>query len=296
MKPADALLLNPRTAASIKSFLARPSHGLMLVGPPGSGKRTVAELIATSLLELATPAALDTYPHYSHVEKAEGKKDIAIETVRDITRASRLKIPGRQAIRRVVFIENAQHLSLPAQNALLKTLEEPSEDTVFILSLPSIDSVQATIASRLTALDVGPVSTEAAKKHYSGAFVSERVEAAWQLSRGQAGLLHALLTDDQRHPLKQAVEEAKTLIRQSPYELIVSLEKAAKDEDHFPLLLDALDRVITVLHHAAITKNNDAQAKRLLAKRKLLNDVRKAQDANANQRLLTLELALNLDR
>lgn len=288
------LLLNPRTKTAIDNFLKQPSHGLLLIGPVGAGKRTVAEHIGAGLLDLRSTADLQKYPYYTCVELAESQKDISIDAARSIIRAGRLKIPGRQSIRRVILIDGAHQLSLPAQNALLKSLEEPAEDTVFVLTAPSVNSVLPTIASRLWQLDVGPVSLAAARRYYAEQHRESRVEAAWRLSRGQAGLLRALLTDDRRHVLKQAVEEAKILVQQSPYELVATLEVMAKDRQRLGLMLDALDRVITALHHAAIAKNQPRQATSLLAKRRLIRRLQTADQVNASQRLLVLELALNL--
>ena len=82
------------------------------------------------------------------VEREKGDTKIKIERVREIRRNVSMRAAGR----RVVLIRKAELLSIDAANALLKTLEEPSSNTVFILTTSNIKEVIPTIVSRCQGL------------------------------------------------------------------------------------------------------------------------------------------------
>ncbi len=129
----DQLVLHPSNRQQLKSFLARPSHALLISAPAGSGKLWLARHLAAELLGLHDLVALDNHAYFIHLQPAEAKQEIAIDDVRAVTHQLRLKTIGSAPIRRVVLIANAQLMSLEAQTALLKMLEEPPADTVFLL-------------------------------------------------------------------------------------------------------------------------------------------------------------------
>lgn len=285
----DKLLLHPRTAAEARLFVSQPSHALLIIGLPGSGKTAAARALAADILKVGN---LDNYPYFMQVTRPKDKQDIPIDDIRAVLRKLQLKTPGKQAIRRVIFIENAQHMSAEAQNALLKATEEPASDTIFMLSVPSERSVLPTIASRTQKLRIQPVSLAQAKAHYSS-LGDDELEGAWRLSQGHSGLLQALLTNQAEHPLKNAVDSAKQVLQMKPYERLIELDKLSKDKEQFGLLLLALGRVLTALHRAAIGRQA-AQQKPLLAARRLVTKLQGALEANVSTRLIVLELALNL--
>ena len=71
---------------------------------------------------------------------------IGIEKVRDLKR--KLSLKPFQSKYKVAYIKNAQNLTIPAQNALLKTLEETGQNSILILSGPSENLLLPTILSR----------------------------------------------------------------------------------------------------------------------------------------------------
>lgn len=289
----DDLLIHQKTKVRLQSFLTKPSHALLITGAPGSGKRTTCMIIASKLLDI-TPNALESYPYFIHIRKEENDKEISVEAVRQLIKNLRLKTPGAKNIRRVVLIEGTDFMSIEAQNTLLKSLEEPSLETVFLLTAPAETSILPTIASRTQTVHIDPVSLSDSRAYFLGLRDSDAIERAWQLSQGNAGLLSALLNDTEAHPLKEAVETAKSLIRQEPYERLLTLEGLTKDKSALILLLDALNRVITSLHHNAVRNDNKSQQKRLLNCRQLINQLQSDITANANPRLAVTHLAMNL--
>jgi DNA polymerase-3 subunit delta' len=192
-----------------------------------------------------------------------------------------------------VLINGAQFLSMEAQNALLKALEEPPESTIFIMTATSETAILPTIASRAQRLSVLPVSLDEATKFLQSRFGKAKIESAWQLSQGFAGLLFALLQEDKTHPLKLAVDDAKRFLTMNRYERLLYLDKLSTNKAELLQFLDALKRILAVLHHNAL-KNNPSQSKRLAAGRRLAGAATDALSRNTSARLVGLELALQL--
>ncbi len=142
-------------------------HALLLTGQDGFGKRSLADLIAASLLCEAEgaekpcgvcPACLrfssGNHPDLIRIRPGEpidpgeekGKRSIPIADIRELTRiVSRHTLSGGN---RAVVIERADAMTLQAQNALLKTIEEPPPGVYFILICVSPGLLLPTTVSR----------------------------------------------------------------------------------------------------------------------------------------------------
>lgn len=293
MNKVDELLLHPATKLQLESFLVDPPHAILLIGPAGSGKKTLAHALAASLLEVEGKN-LDSHPYFFHVQRLKNKQDIAIEQIREVTRALKLKVPGQKKIQRVVFVQNAHSMSLPAQNALLKALEEPPAGVVLILGVTSAQEVLPTIASRAQRLNIRESSLADAMSYWEGKHEPQAIQSAWRLSGGLVGLMQALLAEDRAHPLKSAVEQARKFLGAKKYDRLLILDGLSKNKEQFALFLDATARILNFLHHGAIVAGRSKQAQNLLAGRKQLQKSQKALLANANAKLIALNLALNL--
>lgn len=135
----------------------RLPHGLMCTGLAGIGKSALLQHLAQALLcqhpqqaPCGQCRSCQLYAAHSHPDllaiQPEQGKQISIETVRQITRM--LSETAHQRGARVVIIEQAEQLTENASNALLKTLEEPGENTYLLLSATSATTLLPTIVSR----------------------------------------------------------------------------------------------------------------------------------------------------
>ena len=142
---------------------------LLFVGPRGVGKRTLALAVARALLCPDGPAQGDAcgkcpachrsgkalHPDLFLAEPEGATLTLKIERVRDLVR----EIDARpfEASARAIVIDDAHTMTEQAQNALLKSLEEPPPTSHVILVTPSPQTLLPTIRSRCQTLRLGPL-------------------------------------------------------------------------------------------------------------------------------------------
>lgn len=282
------LLLNQTTEKQLDNFLAKPSHALLVIGPSGAGKRSIGRMLSAKLLEV-NEEKLDNQPFFIEVNKPEDKQNISIDTVREITKFLKLRVPSTKTTNRVILIEGAGNMTAGAQNALLKSLEEPPAGTAFILTAGGEQTLLPTIASRSTKLTVRPIGREAALKYFKD-FPATEVEAAWNLSQGLAGLLTSLLGDES-HELKSAVKLAKKFLGQNVYERLLELDTIASSKTEFGNFLIGLGKVLQALYKSP---SGSTQTARLTSSMEVVLKCRRDLSLNVSPRLIALSLALNL--
>ena len=286
----DTLLLNPSTRRLAAMYLSSPHSALLITGTAGSGKYTLAKTISATLLQ-DSPKALENKPNFLLIQVPDGHSEISIDTIRTLRRRLALK-NASSGQPRLVLLENADKMSDEAQNALLKTLEEPPADTTFILTASTSKNLLPTIVSRTWALSVQPIDLEATRNYYRN-FNTGEVEKAWNLSCGVPGLLNALLQKEEGHPLRDAVDRAKLFISSSVYDRLIQADQEAANPAEFQLFLEALSKIMTTLHRQSIGIGG-ARGSDLLANRRLIFRLQNNSQRRANARLTGLELALTL--
>jgi len=167
-------------------------HALIFKGKEGIGKHDFAMTFAKSYLcQTQLPNYLpceacpscnwfpDSHPDFKHIapidseddesskRKTVRKKNIAIHQIRELSEYLELSAHQEKG-KRIVLIEPADSLNQSASNALLKILEEPPENTLFILVTSQTQRLIATIRSRCQLLDLRGPSLEEARLFLDG--------------------------------------------------------------------------------------------------------------------------------
>ena len=148
-------------------------HAFLLTGVEGIGKRCLAQIFAQTLFcdndiepcgscSSCIRLRSNNHPDYFFIEP-ELKKDeqtrkntIGIEQIRFLSKEA--AYAPKLAKHRIVIIDSAHLLTVEAANSLLKLLEEPPNDWVFVLLAASIENMLATILSRVVVIRMKPLT------------------------------------------------------------------------------------------------------------------------------------------
>jgi DNA polymerase-3 subunit delta' len=280
-------LLHPLTASKLALLHDQPPHALLLSGPAGIGKETIARWLAADILSI-TIDKLSAYPHFLPINSDDGKS-ISIDAVRQLEHAISLKIPGKRAISRIIVISNAQLLTLEAQNALLKTLEEPPEGTMLILTSSQQEALLPTIRSRVQTIDINkPATAELHDALLAHGVAKNRLPQLLALSGGLSGLAFALADDDLSHPLVSAAQTARQLLQQSTFEKLCLVDGLAKNREASRNVVQIL---MQMAHAALLTGRASSRWQRV---QQAAYDADKALTQGTQPKLVLTDLMLNL--
>ena len=255
--PLD-IVFHAVTKRAIDEFIVRPAHAVMITGQTGIGKASTAQYVVSRVLGLSGAQTVKSHP-YVRIIRPEDNKAIPIETIRELQRFLSLKIPGSSDAKhaRAIIIEDAQQLTTEAQNALLKTLEEPPNDTIIVLTATSTESVLPTIQSRVRQVTILPPTPEVLTTHFTKlGFSAANIQRALMLSGELPGLSSALLTENNEHPLVAATTHARGILQSKSYERLLLIDSLSKQKQ---LCLDVLF-VLGQMSRMALLRTTDPKA------------------------------------
>jgi DNA polymerase-3 subunit delta' len=188
------------------------THAWLITGPPGSGRSTAALAFAAALVcpqgGCGTCTECLHVRHSAHVDVEHVVPEsvtYAVDEARELVR--RAAISPSRAPWHVFVLEDADRLNAESANTLLKSLEEPTPGTVWILCAPSTEDVLATIRSRCRHLMLATPTTAEVAQALTSALGVEPAMAAFaaRAAQGHIGRARALATDESARLRRQDV-------------------------------------------------------------------------------------------
>lgn len=276
-------------------------HAVIFAGPEGVGKRTCAIFVAKALnCPEAGPADFcdacsqcrkidaGVHPDVLTIGLEEEASEIKIAQIRDLMETLSLRpLEGRK---KVFIIDPADAMNASAANALLKGLEEPPEDSHFILLSSSPQSLLATVRSRCQTYPFLPLSLEQMRQ-----FGSDELALRW--SRGSIGALKALDLDLLRERRESALDFLEIAIQAKDdqfRELIGASADLSRSKNDFDSNMDTiavlLEDLLYIREGLSRSIINIDLEPRL---RKLAESIQSDQLSRAADFLRTMEIYLN---
>jgi DNA polymerase-3 subunit delta' len=174
------------------------AHAFLFLGSDGLGQAALLDAIA---LHWLGGQRLEDHPDVIRIARLEGKRDIAVDQIREVTQWAQQTSHGH--VGRAVILEQAEYLNTAAANSLLKTLEEPPEGVRFLITASRAGKLLPTILSRCQRVLVPTPETSAAQQWLQTqvkAASAEEVRLALTLHHGaplaaQAWLIETGLSD-----------------------------------------------------------------------------------------------------
>ena len=273
--------LKNNLTAAIQS--GKTAHFYLISGAPGSGRKTLAKLLAAALqcegeekpclsCNACRKAMAGTHPDIITVDDPD-KRYVTIDLVRNA--CADLYIRPNEGRKKIYLFPRAQDMRVEAQNALLKSLEEPPAYGVFILVTDSPEKLLTTIRSRsvglqLTALPEAMLR-QALQKQFPDA-ANTAIDAAIGRSGGYLGQAVELLeAGTDLFPETEAFLEAfagrdeMALTR-----LLVPMERYKRDK-----LSPVLEQWVDILQQALVSRTGGTA---LLPKARELGQIRDPKD------------------
>ena len=231
------------------------SHAYLFSGPRGTGKTSVAKIFAKAM---NCPNQVDGEP-CNHCYICQAVTEGSLEDVIEMDAASNNGVDEIREIRdkstyapslaryKVYIIDEVHMLSTGAFNALLKTLEEPTQNVVFILATTELHKIPATILSRVQRFEFKSIRTQDIKDHIQTILSKENISSEPEAveiiaRRAEGGMRDALSILDQALSLTQGN----------------ALTTAISEEITGTISLSALDDYVAALSQQDVPKALDS--------------------------------------
>jgi DNA polymerase III delta prime subunit len=230
------LTLSEQSEANVALLQKSLPQSILLTGPNGVGLKTIALHIGEHNGQTIVVAP-------TFLTKKSTVAQISIERIRELYEETRTASRSN----RIVIIDDADAMTLAAQNAFLKLLEEPNSSTFFILTSHHPELLLPTIRSRVETYRISPVDNQRMESLFSNLPTMTAQKKA-QLAFIAAELpaeLHRLASDEQLFRRRAAqMSLAKQLLEATSYKRTALLHQEKLDRSQALKLVDDMIAII----------------------------------------------------
>lgn len=194
----------------------KTSHAYLFVGGTGAGKRMIANTFAKYLLCTAKQdepcdvcdscRVFDSGNHPDVIYVTSQKKTLGVDEIRGQILET-VDIKPYHYDKKIYIIHQAHTMTVQAQNALLKTLEEPPAYAVFLLLAEKTEAFLPTVLSRTVTLKINPLSEDEIRRYLIQKGLVSEEEGAFFAAYGQGRIGHALelIEDDAFRQMREDI-------------------------------------------------------------------------------------------
>lgn len=255
------------------------SHAHLIIGPDGIGKSLVASEFATKIL------GKENNRDYVDIVNYKPKKvSFGVDEVREIIEeVSKRPYEGDK---KVIIIHEGDKLTIQAQNALLKTIEEPPYGVYIIILSQSLEVLLDTIRSRCQIYKLTPLSNEEMEKFLATIENQdpEKLKVALAYSEGIPGRAEKILYDEQLALLRDIIVELLfAILEHNNYLVLEFEEKLSKYKDDKEDILN----IITLFIRDIMIYKEISSGDKVINKDKI-NDIMKLSDLYSYKKLNNL--------
>lgn len=221
------------------------SHAYIFSGEKGSGKMMLAEAFAT-MLQCEKPgedacgechsckqALNHNNPDIIYVRRENGKSALGVDVVREQI-VNDVVIKPYSNPYKIYIVDEAERMNQQAQNALLKTIEEPPEYAILILLTANHNAFLQTILSRCVLVQMKSVDTESIKRILQTNYdtVDYQAEMVANFAQGNVGKAIALSSDVTFNEVKnRAITLCKRVSRMDEQQITLEVKEIKKEND-----------------------------------------------------------------
>ncbi len=232
---------NQRIKDTLQQMIAagRLPHAILLAGEEGLGKLTLAKIIAKAAVcdgqnapcencPQCHLAGIDNHPDITFYEPEKDRKMYRVDDIREYIKDSYVK--PSQAKRRVIIFKEGHRISEAGQNVLLKTLEEPPKNVIFIILTESSSAMLSTVLSRCTTFSLSAPSLEEGVQALTAMGIAAD-EAEVRLLSAACNIGRAINLGKGRKPKADPADFIDLIAAGDSYAALLLLKKMEKDRN-----------------------------------------------------------------
>ena len=263
--------------------MGKVSQGYIINGEEGSGKKTLTRAIIKTMeceeggtepcckCKSCKQMDTDNQPDVTWVTH-DKPNVISVEEIRDQVNKD-ITIKPYSSRYKIYVIDDAQLLNANAQNALLKTIEEPPEYAIIFLLTSNIDKILPTIISRCIVLNIKPVRERDVLDYLMNELKlpKEKADFCMDFAQGNLGKAIRLATSDE---YKEIIEDVTGVLRKIPDMTVDDIMFAIKNMNHHKLKIGDYIDLMMMWYRDILMLKITGNAGRLMFK-EYYTDIRK---------------------